>query len=338
MVDIGDEFFYKNVIDMYPDDESDDDFLTEAALLIHEHNVALPGVLAGTRPGLGSQKITWPRHALLRLLPLQQDNVHGADVSPLFSDVQTIVRPDNGWRQDEYVRMSESGCLEAMYRFCRAVIAVFGKEFLRQPTAEDTSLLLSINASRGFSGMLGSIDCMHLQWENFPFGRQGSYKGRSEGCTVILDAAASRETWIWHSFFGMAGSHNDINVLQRSPVFDRLAHGQSPDMDFEINGHHYNKGYYLADGIYPPWAPLVKTICRPSSEKEAGFAKEHEASRKDVERAFGILQSRWTIVRHPARAWSVQTMWKVITDCVIMYNMIVEVERDDSLFDNDWEG
>jgi hypothetical protein len=36
MVDSGDEFFYKNVIDV----SSDDEFLMEAALLIHEHNVA----------------------------------------------------------------------------------------------------------------------------------------------------------------------------------------------------------------------------------------------------------------------------------------------------------
>jgi hypothetical protein len=106
----------------------------------------------------------------------------------------------------------------------------------------------------------------------------------------------------------MAGSHSDINVLQRSPVFDRLAHGQSPDVNFEINCHHYNKGYYLADSIYPPWATLVKTICRPNSEQEARFAKEQETTRKDVEWVFDILQPRWAIVRHPARAWSVQTM------------------------------
>jgi hypothetical protein len=128
---------------------------------------------------------------------------------------------------DEYTRMSESTGLEAMYRFCRAVIGSFGEQYLRQPNAEDTARLLSINASRGFPGMLGSIDCMHWEWKNCPFGWQGAYSGHSEGCTVILEAVASQDTWIWHSFFGMAGSHNDINVLQRSPVFDRLAYGQS---------------------------------------------------------------------------------------------------------------
>ena len=64
---------------------------------------------------------------------------------------------------DEYVRMSESTCLESLYKFCKAVIVVFGPEYLREPTAQDTARLLAMNASRGFLGMLGSIDCM--LWE-----------------------------------------------------------------------------------------------------------------------------------------------------------------------------
>ena len=34
---------------------------------------------------------------------------------------------------DVYVRMSESTCLEAMYKLCAAVLQVFGPEYLQDP-------------------------------------------------------------------------------------------------------------------------------------------------------------------------------------------------------------
>jgi hypothetical protein len=103
-------------------------------------------------------------------------------------------------------------------------------------------------------------------------------------------------------FLAWQGSHNDINVLQQSPVFGRLADGNAPSVSFEIISHTYTKGYYLADGIYHEWPVFVKTHRDPTEEKYGRFAKEQEAFRKDVERAFGVLQSRWAIVRHPANA------------------------------------
>jgi hypothetical protein len=152
-----------------------------------------------------------------------------------------------------------------------------------------------------------------------------------------LEAIASHDLGIWHSFFGMAGTHNDINVLQRSPVFSKLAEGNAPAVNFVLNGHVYDKGYYLADGIYPEWSTFVKTIHTPRDQKESRFAQEQEAARKDVKRAFAVLQSRWAIVRHPARTWSREVMWEVMTVCVIMHNMIVEDERDNNIYDQGWE-
>jgi hypothetical protein len=79
----------------------------------------------------------------------------------------------------------------------------------------------------------------------------GNVQGSQKGCNVILEAVATHDLRIWHSFFGMPGSNNDINILQCSPIFYKLIEGHAPPVDFVINGRHYNKGYYLGDGIYP---------------------------------------------------------------------------------------
>jgi hypothetical protein len=135
----------------------------------------------------------------------------------------------------------------------------------------------------------------------------------------------------------MSGSHNDINVRQRSPVFARLAEGDAPVFNYEINGHPYNKYYYLADGIYPDWSTFVKIFREPAEEKNRRFVKRHKVCRKNVERVFGVLQSRWAIVRHPARTWSTEVMWEVMTACMIMHNMIIEDERDEGIHNQGWK-
>ena len=79
----------------------------------------------------------------------------------------------------EMVRMGDSTCLKTTIKFARAMMEVFGPEYLREPNAQDTEKLLAIGEARGFPGMLGSIDCVHCQWKNCPQGLRGMYQGHT---------------------------------------------------------------------------------------------------------------------------------------------------------------
>ncbi|XP_020271452.1 uncharacterized protein LOC109846616 [Asparagus officinalis] len=65
------------------------------------------------------------------------------------------------------------------------------------------------------------------------------------------------------------GFNNDINVLEASHLFAKLAEGIAPHAHYVIQGKHYNMGYYLADGIYPKWSTLVQTIHDPRGLKKS---------------------------------------------------------------------
>jgi hypothetical protein len=138
---------------------------------------------------------------------------------------------------------------------------------------------------------------------------------------------ASHDLWICHAFFGIAGSNNDINVLNQSTLFNEELRHRAPRVQYTINGNQYNTGYYLADGIYPEWAVFVKSIILSISDKDKLFAQEQEGERKDIERAFGVLKRRWCVLKRPARLYDRGQLENVVLACIILHNMIAEDEK-----------
>ncbi|XP_021810356.1 uncharacterized protein LOC110753715 [Prunus avium] len=149
--------------------------------------------------------------------------------------------------------------------------------------------------ARGFPGVIGSINCMHWQWKNCPTAWQGDYGNRKRQKSIILEAVAGFDTWVWHAFFEVARSQNDLNVLGQSPVFNDVLRGEASKITYEINNTVYQTGYYLVNGIYPRWTTFEKSLPHPRTQKQKLFAAYQEGYRKDVERCFGILQARWVI-------------------------------------------
>ncbi|KAL7617043.1 uncharacterized protein LOC111882828 [Lactuca sativa] len=87
-----------------------------------------------------------------------------------------------------------------------------------------------------------------------------------------------------YGFPGVAGSNNDVNVLDQSPIFDDLLSGKTSDAHFTVNGNEYKFGYYLTDGIYLPYSTFVKAFQHPIDPRDKYFKRRQEGACKDVER------------------------------------------------------
>ena len=76
---------------------------------------------------------------------------------------------------------------------------------------------------------------MHIGWKNCPVAWQGQFQGKEKVPTIVLEAVADYNLWIWHASFGYAGTLNDINIWEQSPLLTSLLDGTfSKFVDFEF--------------------------------------------------------------------------------------------------------
>jgi hypothetical protein len=119
--------------------------------------------------------------------------------------------------------MSESTILETLSEITRIVVSVYESAYLWAPNADDIAKLLLAKANEWrFSSMLGSIDCMHWEWEKCPTAWHGQYRGHFKKPTLILETIASYNLWIWHTFFGIPGP------LKKNPQLKGITYTQLP--------------------------------------------------------------------------------------------------------------
>ncbi|GJT53001.1 ALP1-like protein isoform X1 [Tanacetum coccineum] len=152
-------------------------------------------------------------------------------------------------------------------------------------------------------------------------------------CTsVIRQLAYDNTPNALDEYLQMTGANNDINVLDNSSLFNDLLDDEAYVAPFVVNGVGYEKGYYLADIIYLQWATFIKSFTVANDSKPSYFKKRQESARKEVERAFGVLQGCWGI-QQPARQYHVNSIRRIMYSCIILHNMILE---DQKMAVTDW--
>ena len=232
----------------------------------------------------------------------------------------------------DYFQMSIEYARSCCFEFDKTIKALYMMEYLRLPTATDIKAITKLHkAVHKVPGMAGSLDCSHTYWKNCPKAWQGSYhNGKEKHPSIVLEAVSDYHMFFWHVSYGYTGNLNDKNILSLSPLLERMIDGSFEQIEreaqvvpFTIEGEEFNQTWITVDGIYPRWSRFVRGIKKPVSDLQRKYTKWQESTRKDIERAFGVLKGTFQFVARPIQLHDLTDISNRMICCLILHNIIV---------------
>lgn len=99
-----------------------------------------------------------------------------------------------------------------------------------------------------------------------------------------------------------------------------------------------NDNWLIGDSGYPlePW--LLTPFSQPYGRQEVKYNKLHASARNTIERAFGVLKSRFRCLsKHRVLHYSPERAVNIINACVILHNILIKtrVVNDDVLLEEE---
>ena len=73
--------------------------------------------------------------------------------------------------------------------------------------------------------------------------------------------------YFWHVFVGCPGAANDLHVLGVSTLSTKYMLSHARTETFNIGAVEHTGAFFLADGIYPDYAYLMKTYSSPGPQQ-----------------------------------------------------------------------
>ncbi|XP_029949288.1 protein ALP1-like [Salarias fasciatus] len=132
--------------------------------------------------------------------------------------------------------------------------------------------------------------------------------------SIILQGICDAKGRFIDVYVGNPGSVHDALVLRRSPIYQQALYPPA--------------GYFLlGDGGYPclqhPVAVMTPYRQPVASQVEARYNRHHAKGRNIIQRAFGILKTRWRSIF--LRALEIRPIFapKVVAACCILHNICV---------------
>nr|XP_023680798.1 putative nuclease HARBI1 [Paramormyrops kingsleyae] len=165
-------------------------------------------------------------------------------------------------------------------------------------------------ANFGFPGVLGAIDCMHVQLRA-PSESALIYVNRKGTHSINIQVICDATCKVTHVFANYPGSSHDSYILANSAIPALFQRDSPPE------------GWLLGDNGYPLKTWLITPYIMPTTVREISFNRKHTETHAIIERTFGLLKMRFRCLDKSGGAlqYSPQKVAAVFVACCVLHNI-----------------
>ncbi len=184
----------------------------------------------------------------------------------------------------------------------------------------------------GLPGCIGSIDVVHVKWENCPAGDFNRAKGKEMFPSLGFESITDFNRRVLSIYGPHFGSRNDMDIVKTDEyvheVRSKRLFRDAQWSYYNHNGHvrQANGMYLICDNGYLHWPTTICPFTRRSNSSPEGyFSTNIESVRKDVECTFGIIKKRWRILNNGFYQRNIVKFDKFFVTCCCLNNFMLDL-------------
>ena len=195
---------------------------------------------------------------------------------------------------------------------------------------EEVEVIQNIYHLLGFPGCVGSMDGVHVAWDCCPQQQIFLYKGKEGYPTLAWNVHCDHLGRIMHINGPHPGGRNDKNMAQLDDMIkavreDTLFTGSTFNMRSATGELVEHVGaWLLCDGGYHQWLCTICGFKHTSIRERFLWSKRMESVRKDIENTFGILKTRFRVLRLPFMLPNEEDIDNTFRVCCMLHNWLLD--------------
>ncbi|MCL4138576.1 UNVERIFIED_CONTAM: hypothetical protein GTU68_043350 [Idotea baltica] len=183
--------------------------------------------------------------------------------------------------------------------------------YLTNPVAQAEIHALSNSFQRKchFPGVIGAVDCTHIRIASPNVANRANFINRKNYYSLNCQMICDTDLKFWNVVVRWPGSTHDSRIFSNSDIGNKLENGQI-------------RGILLGDSGYACKPYMMTPILRPANIHDRRFNSAQRSTRNVIERAFGVLKRRFSVLGPDSRMRnSLDTNMAIIVACTILHNI-----------------